>query len=145
MGATSEAGTATLPDNLLSPPDFSCSILSFVCRFFSFVYCIVCPMIYGLFLLHFLWHLQILSRNNSPKWVVLLTRGSQESVLLIWVIDAIKTKLKMIFFFFLVVVIFQFYIQYRHYNSFTQDITHTILEISDLDTYIFIHTIFRVA
>jgi zona occludens toxin (predicted ATPase) len=41
--------------------------------------------------------------------------------------------------FFVVVVIFHFYIQYRHYNSFTQqDITHTILAFSDLDIYMYV-------
>ena len=39
-----------------------------------------------------------------------------------------------------VVVIFHFYIQYRHCNSFTQqDITHTILAFSYLDIYIYIY------
>jgi hypothetical protein len=37
-----------------------------------------------------------------------------------------------------VLVMFHFYIQYRHYNSFTQqDIRHTILAFSDLDIYIY--------
>ena len=33
---------------------------------------------------------------------------------------------------------FPLYIQYRHYNSFTQDMTHTILAFSDLDIYIYV-------
>ena len=41
---------------------------------------------------------------------------------------------------FFVVVIFHFYIQYRHYNTFKQkDITHTILVFYDLDTSIHIY------
>jgi hypothetical protein len=43
-----------------------------------------------------------------------------------------------------VVVIFHFYIQYRHCNSFTQqDITHTILAFSYLDIYIYFLNIRR--